>query len=68
MDGANRGALKDVTSGRNLGTEIEVESGVTAADRVVATPLDTIEDGDLVNVTASPPAQAAPAAPATATE
>jgi RND family efflux transporter MFP subunit len=42
--------LKDVTVGRNLGTEIEIERGITATDRIVTTPLDTIEDGDSVVV------------------
>ncbi len=63
----NRIALKDVTIGRNLGTEIEIEDGITQADRVVTTPLDTLEDGDTVNV-AEQPVAASPASPATASE
>ena len=69
VDREDRIVLKDVTIGRNLGTEIEIESGIAAADRVVTTPLDTIEGGDKVNVadaTANPPTP--PAAPATASE
>lgn len=62
--------LKDVTIGRNLGTEIEIESGVSAADHVITTPLDTIEDGDQVHVAAASPATGAvaPAAPAASAE
>ena len=47
-------AMKDVTIGRNLGTVIEIKSGITQGDRVVATPLDTIEDGEKVSVTEAP--------------
>ncbi len=68
VDRDNRVVLKDVTIGRNLGTEIEIESGITAADRVVSTPLDTIEDGDRVNVAAGQANPPPPAAPATASE
>jgi RND family efflux transporter MFP subunit len=57
-------ALKDVTIGRNLGTVIEIKSGIAQGDRVVATPLDTIEDGEKVSVTETPapPANVAQAA------
>jgi hypothetical protein len=40
--------MKDVTIGRNLGTEIEIESGITAKDRVITSPLDTLENGEEV--------------------
>ncbi len=63
----NRVTLKNVTIGRNLGTEIEIEDGITQADRVVTTPLDTIEDGETVNV-AEQPGPAAPASPSPASE
>jgi RND family efflux transporter MFP subunit len=46
----NRVAMKNVTIGKNLGTEIEIESGITAADRIVTSPLDTIENGEQVAV------------------
>ena len=46
----SRIAMKDVTIGKNLGTEIEIESGITQADRVVTSPLDTIENGEQVAV------------------
>ncbi len=43
-------AMKDVTIGRNTGAEIEIESGISAHDRVIVSPLDTLEDGAAVNV------------------
>jgi RND family efflux transporter MFP subunit len=43
-------AMKDVTIGRNLGTEIEIESGITAGDRIITSPLDTFENGEQVAV------------------
>jgi RND family efflux transporter MFP subunit len=54
--------LKDVVIGRNLGTVIEIRSGVTAHDRIVVSPLDTISQGEAVDVSE------APAAPAVAAE
>jgi RND family efflux transporter MFP subunit len=52
-------AMKDVTIGKNLGTEIEIESGITQADRVVTSPLDTIENGEQVAVATQAQQQAA---------
>ncbi len=46
----DRVVMKDVSVGRNLGTEIEIESGVSATDKVITTPLDTLENGDPVSV------------------
>jgi len=44
----NKIVLKPVTIGRDLGTEVEIASGLTAADRVVNSPSDSIAQGDLV--------------------
>jgi RND family efflux transporter MFP subunit len=55
----NRIALKDVTIGKNLGNEIEIESGITQADRVITSPLDTIENGEQVAVATQAQQQAA---------
>jgi RND family efflux transporter MFP subunit len=44
----NKVALKPVSIGRDLGTEVEIASGLTAADRVVDSPSDSIADGDIV--------------------
>jgi len=51
----SRIVLKDVTIGRNLGNQIEITAGITATDRIVTAPLDTIEDGERVNVSDAPP-------------
>ena len=49
-------SMKDVTIGRNLGSEIEITSGISADDQVVTSPLDTIENGETVTVSdGSPP-------------
>jgi RND family efflux transporter MFP subunit len=42
--------LKSVTLGRNLGTDVEVVSGLSASDRVVDSPPDSLAPGDLVHV------------------
>jgi RND family efflux transporter MFP subunit len=42
--------LKSVTLGRNLGTDVEVVSGLLASDRVVDSPPDSLASGDLVHV------------------
>ena len=44
----NRIALKPITIGRDLGTEVEIASGLTPADRVVNSPSDSIAQGDIV--------------------
>ena len=46
----DRVELRDVTLGRNLGTEVEVLDGLTASDRVIASPSDSLAAGDLVQV------------------
>ena len=42
--------LKAVTLGRNLGTEVEVISGLSLADRVVNSPPDSLANGDSVRI------------------
>jgi RND family efflux transporter MFP subunit len=44
----NRIALKPVSIGRDLGTEVEIASGITPGDRVVNSPSDSIAQGDMV--------------------
>lgn len=46
----NKIVLKPVTLGRNLGTEVEVIKGLTATDRLVNSPSDSLADGDTVRV------------------
>ena len=52
--------LKSIEVGRDLGTEIEVTSGVDPSDRVIESPPDSIANGDVVKVaTPEPPGKAA---------
>jgi RND family efflux transporter MFP subunit len=50
----NKILMKTVSIGRNLGNEIEITAGITPRDRVVSTPLDTIEDGETVQILDGP--------------
>jgi membrane fusion protein, multidrug efflux system len=42
--------IRAVTISRDLGPTVEIGSGVTAADRVVNNPPETLADGDLVRI------------------
>jgi RND family efflux transporter MFP subunit len=53
--------LTPIEVGRDLGTEVEVTSGITASDRVIDSPPDSIAAGELVKI-AAPEPKAAPAA------
>jgi RND family efflux transporter MFP subunit len=46
----DRVRLKPIEVGRDLGTEIEVLSGLTTSDRVIKSPWDSISDGDMVKI------------------
>ena len=48
--GEGRIVLKQVTISRDLGNEVEIESGIAADDRVVTNPPDGIVTGDKVHV------------------
>ena len=48
----NKVLLKPITPGRNLGVELEVLSGLSPSDRVIANPPDSIDTGDEVKVAA----------------
>ena len=51
--------LKPVVVGRNLGNRVEIESGLSLSDRLVDSPLESTQTGDVVNVGAvdvTPPA------------
>jgi RND family efflux transporter MFP subunit len=60
----NRVTLKPVRIQRDLGTIVEIASGLTADDRVIQNPPDGVGNGELVHVVA--PAAAAPKAAGTA--
>jgi RND family efflux transporter MFP subunit len=53
--------FKKIGIARDLGSEIEVASGLTPEDRVIVTPMDGVADGDQVHVLERPDAK--PAAP-----
>jgi RND family efflux transporter MFP subunit len=46
----NKVELKSVKLGRNLGTEFEVLSGLTASDTVINSPPDSLSEGEVVKV------------------
>ena len=50
----DRVAFKSVTIARDLGSEIEVGSGVDPDDRVIAAPPDGLADGDQVRIAGAP--------------
>jgi RND family efflux transporter MFP subunit len=43
-------AIKPITIGRDLGTTVEIASGLSASDRVIDNPPDSIRAGDAVRV------------------
>jgi RND family efflux transporter MFP subunit len=47
-------ALKHVTLGRNLDTEVEVLQGLSPSDRVVDSPPDSLASGDTVRIAGEP--------------
>ena len=52
----NRVELRSVKLGRNLGTDVEVVSGLTPQDRVIESPPDSLSTGDLVRAVDNAPA------------
>jgi RND family efflux transporter MFP subunit len=53
--------LRDIKVGRDFGTSIEVTSGVTASDKIVNNPPDSLVSGEVVGVAATPAASPSPA-------
>ena len=60
LDADDKVVLKPVTLGRNLGNRVEIDSGLSLSDRLVDSPLESTQTGDVVNVGA---ADATPPAP-----
>ncbi|HEY4029063.1 MAG TPA: efflux RND transporter periplasmic adaptor subunit [Caulobacteraceae bacterium] len=54
-----RAHLHTASVARDLGAQVELNGGVTANDKVIDTPPDSLEDGDLVRI--APPEPANPA-------
>lgn len=48
----NKVKLQPVVIGRELGIDVELSSGVTANDRLIVNPSDSLSDGDTVSVIA----------------
>jgi multidrug efflux pump subunit AcrA (membrane-fusion protein) len=46
----DRAELRHVTLGRDLGSDVEVLSGLTASDRVIESPPDSLATGDAVRI------------------
>ncbi len=62
LDHEHRVHLKTITQGRDFGTEVEVLSGVDAADTLVVNPPDSIAEGMQVRIAPQPPPAAKPGA------
>jgi RND family efflux transporter MFP subunit len=63
VDDSNKVVLKPVVLGRNLGNRVEIQSGLSMADRLIDSPLESTQTGDVVRV-AVVDAKAAPTATA----
>jgi RND family efflux transporter MFP subunit len=63
VDKASKAHLHNVTIGRDLGTSLEILSGVAADDSIIVNPPDSISDGMAVAVQAAQPAPSAPTPP-----
>lgn len=55
VDSSERVRLKAVSIARDLGTVVEVTSGLTPADRVIENPPDGVEEGTSVHLVSSAP-------------
>jgi hypothetical protein len=54
----NHAILKPVTIATDLGTQVEIGSGLDASDRVIDNPPDSIATGDAVRLVSNPAANA----------
>jgi membrane fusion protein (multidrug efflux system) len=50
VDASNKVALKPVVLGRNLGNNVEIESGLSLTDRLIDNPQESIEAGATVRI------------------
>ena len=55
LDSNNKVVLKNVELGRDFGDSVEVLAGLSASDRVINNPSETLSSGDTVQVAATPP-------------
>jgi RND family efflux transporter MFP subunit len=59
LDGNNKVVLRNVQLGRDLGDSVEVLAGLSASDRIINNPPETLAAGDAVRVADATPAAAA---------
>jgi multidrug efflux pump subunit AcrA (membrane-fusion protein) len=52
LDSADRVHLRQVQLGRNYGQTVEVLAGISATDRLVVNPADSVAEGDQVTLPA----------------
>jgi membrane fusion protein, multidrug efflux system len=57
----NKIELREINIGRDFGTTLEILAGISASDRIVVNPPDSLEDGQQVNVAPSGPHAPQPA-------
>ncbi len=65
VDDQQRVRLRDISEGRDFGTEVEVLAGIDTDDTVILNPPDSIADGTPVRAQAAQPRPAAAARPGT---
>ena len=56
VDAQGGAHIRYITIRHDLGTSVEIATGVTASDRVINNPPDSLEDGEKVRVATSTPA------------
>jgi RND family efflux transporter MFP subunit len=61
LDSHDKVVLKSVRLGRDLGDSVEITAGLSASERVINNPPETLASGDTVRVAAATPPIAAPA-------
>jgi RND family efflux transporter MFP subunit len=60
LDDQQRVHLRNITQGRDFGSEVEVLSGITASDTLVVNPPDSLNDGAQVRIAQPQPAPNTP--------
>jgi RND family efflux transporter MFP subunit len=55
----NRVKLKNVQVGRNLGNRVEIEAGLSPADRLVDSPPESMQTGEVVRIAGADPTNGA---------
>ena len=58
VDQDGRAELKPVSVKTDLGTQVEIDSGLSATDRVIANPPDSLASGDRVSLASPSPTTA----------